>query len=117
MFFGLLRRKKDKGHDIKQYSVDISTNFNDQDREYYKPIFTIKYYSKLNPSVINEAIFSKNIENGDLTLNHAFLTLEEILKDAMENKLLIDILINQECILTNEEELAFKRLVDKVKFY
>ncbi len=117
MLFGLFNSKEngDEGHDIKQYAVDISTNFNDEDREYLKPIYTIKYYSKLNASVTKEAIFSRNLESGDITLTQAFLTLEEILKHSIENKLLINTMINGQCVLSNEEEITINKLQDIVK--
>ncbi|WP_315067317.1 hypothetical protein [uncultured Clostridium sp.] len=118
MLFRLFNSKKDnnKSHNIKQYAVDISTNFNDEDRKYLKPIYTIKYYSKLNNSVAKEAIFSRNIESGDITLGEAFLTLEEILKQSMENKLLINTMINEKYVLTNEEEITINKLEDIIKF-
>ena len=118
MLFGLFNRKKNnnKGLDINQYSVDISTNFNDDDREYLKPIYTIKYYSKFNTSVINEAIFCRDVENGNITLNQAILTLKDILKQSIEGKLLISTMINKDCILTNEEEITVKELEDITKY-
>ncbi|WP_238859562.1 MULTISPECIES: hypothetical protein [unclassified Clostridium] len=118
MLFGLFNSRKDNDeiHNIKQYAVDIATNFNDEDREYLKPIYTIRYYSKLNNSVVKEAIFSKNIENGDITLGEAFLTLEEILKQSIESKLLINTMINKNYVLTNEEEIAINKLEDIIRF-
>jgi len=118
MLFGLFNSKKDKNKslNIKQYAVDISTNFNDEDREYLKPIYTIKYYSKLNTSVVKEAIFSRNIESGDITLEQAFLTLEEILKQSIENKLLINTMISEKYVLSNEEEITINKLQDITKY-
>ena len=118
MLFGLLGRKKnnEKVNGVKQYSVDISTNFDNEDRIYLKPIYTIKYYSKLNASVIMEAIFSKNIETGVITLNEAFLTLEKILNESIEGSLLINTMINQNCLLTNEEEIAINKLEGIIKY-
>ena len=117
MLFGLFNSKKDnnKSLNIKQYSVDISTNFNDEDREYLKPMYTIKYYSKLNTTVVEEAIFSRNIESGNITLEQAFLTLKEILNQSIENKLLINTMINENSILTNEEEITINKIQDIMK--
>lgn len=119
MLFGLFNSKKDKNKtlNIKQYAVDIATNFNDEDREYLKPIYTIKYYSKLNTSVVKEAIFSRNMESGDITLEQAFLTLEEILKESVENKLLINTIINEKYVVTSEEEIIINKLEDIVKYW
>lgn len=119
MLFGLFNSKKDndKSNNMKHYAVDIATNFNDEDREYMKPIYTIKYYSKLNNTVINEAIFSRNIESGDITLEQAFLTLEEILKQSIENRLLINTTINEKYMLSNEEVMIINKLEDIIKFW
>ena len=114
MIFGLFKGKKN--NDIKQYLVDISTNFSDEDREYIKPMYTIKYYSKLNTSVINEAIFCRDVEYGKLTLNEAFSTLEDILKQSKEEKLLINTMINQHFIQNNEEEIIVEKLEDIAKY-
>ena len=119
MLFGLFNSKKDKNKilNIKQYAVDIATNFNDEDREYLKPIYTIKYYSKLNNSVVKEAIFSKNMESGDITLEQAFLTLEEILKESVDNKLLINTMINEKYVATKEEEIIINKLENIVRYW
>jgi len=119
MLFRLFDSKKDKNKslNIKQYAVDISANFNDEDIAYLKPIYTIKYYSKLNTSVVKEAIFSRSIESGEITLEQAFLTLEEILKQSIENKLLINTMINEKYVLSNKEEITINKLQDIIKHW
>ncbi len=119
MLFGLFNSKKDndKSSNMKYYAVDIATNFNDEDREYMKPIYIVKYYSKLNNTVINEAFFSRNIESGGITLEQAFLTLEGILKQSIENRLLINTTINEKYMLSNEEEMIINKLEDIIKFW
>ena len=119
MLFGLFNSKKHKSKilNIKQYAVDVATNFNDEDREYLKPIYTINYYSKLNPSVVKEAIFSRNMESGDITLEQAFLALEEILKESVDNKLLINTMINEKYVVTKEEEIIINKLEDIVRYW
>lgn len=62
MLFGLFKNKKNRHikqeecHEIMPYDVVIATNFNDEDREYMNPIYTVKYYSKLK-DLVNEAVF------------------------------------------------------------
>lgn len=123
MLFGLFKSKKDKQmeevkqdevHDEVQYDVVIDTNFTDKDRADMKPIYTVKYYSKFKTSV-NEAVFCKDKENGSITLNQAFITLEEILKDSIDGKLLIDTSVNQECLLTYDEGITIKKLEELVR--
>ena len=108
---------KSKILNIKQYAVDIATNFNDEDRDYLKPIYTINYYSKLNPSVVKEAIFSRNMESGDITLEQAFLTLEEILKQSIQDKLVINTMINEKYVLSDQEEIIINKLEDIVRYW
>lgn len=132
MLFGLFKSKKEKhikhkeyqeeyieesheeSHDIMQYDVVIATNFDDNDRKEMKPIYTIKYYSKFKTS-ITEAIFCRNTMCESITLNQAFLALEDILKQSIEDKMLISADINNNCILNYEEEIIINKLEDIVR--
>ncbi|MGH4139069.1 hypothetical protein [Clostridium sp.] len=115
MLFGLFKNRENKPvkheecYEIMPYDVLIATNFNDQDRKYMNPIYTVKYYSKLKSS-INEAVFCKNPDNLGITLNQAFLTVEEILKQSIEDKLLISTITNQNGELTYDERIAIDKL-------
>jgi hypothetical protein len=64
-----------------------------------------------------EAFFSRNIESGGITLEQAFLTLEGILKQSIENRLLINTTINEKYMLSNEEEMIINKLEDIIKFW
>ncbi|MGV8980758.1 hypothetical protein [Clostridium sp.] len=120
MLFGLFKNKKSRPikqeecHEIMPYDIVIATNFNDEDRKDMNPIYTVKYYSKLKASV-NEAVFCRNPDNSGITLNQAFLTLEEILKQSIDDKLLISTMSNQNGEWTNDERIAIEKLEHIVK--
>jgi len=114
MFSGLFKRKKNK--ELKQYVTMTSTNFDDADGEYMKPIYTIQYHSKLNKTVLKELVFSKDLEDGIETLSQALSTLEDTLKDCIEHELLVKTLVQRDAVLTIEEEAMIEKLEDIVKY-
>ena len=72
------------------------------------------YYSKFKTS-INEAIFCRNTMCESISLNQAFLTLSDILKQSIEDKMLITAVINNNCVLNYEEEIIINKLEDIVR--
>lgn len=98
----------------KEYSLYISNAFNEEDRLSLNIVFTVKYRSKLNNSVIDEAMLCKN-KDGELNLQQVFKELKEIITSSYKSNLLISTELNSKIKLTNDEMREIKQIEDFMK--
>jgi len=106
--------KKEKSQN-KWYLIDVGTNFDKEDFDYYRPIITIKHYSILNPSVEKTAVFSKKTAFGCLTLSESNIELCNIISECKASNLPFKITFDNEGSLTNDERQMVQNIKELVE--
>lgn len=115
MFFDIFKRKTAKEESQsgpKIYSVFISNAFNEEDR--INAIFTVKYRSKLNESVIDEAIICKT-EDGEFSLKDGFEKIREIITESIKNNLFLNATPSDNIETTGDEKKTIIELEEYLK--
>lgn len=114
--FKIFKKKEKKDEMPKYYDVYVTNHLEKEDTEYLKPIITIVYYSKFNPSVELTAQFSKNESLDGLSLLEAYTELSNIINECRSDNIVFKVSFNNGLILNNEEIQMVQNINNLVSF-